>query len=281
MKATTISRQTQAQFDPDYETTRIADENAFYRKLCVKRWLHRFVGEIYIGKRAKLAHFRRWIHELELQGKLHILEVGSGDGLFCFEAAKMLPDSQIIGMELNAAEARACKKRAQVEGIDNLDFVQGLLQDFSWTSKFDFLFCLDVLEHIKDDMTAVREMAAVLKPGGKLLVHVPSRFFQDIDGSMHTVADEDAWRINPGHVRNGYTKDELHALLCGANLSVQEIAPTQGPPIAHAHRIYRRVEGVLPLRVIVLPWIDRLIREDLRTQPDHGNTLWALAEKSA
>ena len=38
---------------------------------------------------------------------------------------------------------------------------------------FDLIVCLDVMEHVNDDLVAVQEMGRVLTPGGAALVHVP------------------------------------------------------------------------------------------------------------
>ena len=75
-------------FDPAYETTRVADEDAFHRKMKRKRTLSRLLGEVYVGKRVKLVYFRQWIDEIALPSNSKILEVGSGDGVFSFELAK-------------------------------------------------------------------------------------------------------------------------------------------------------------------------------------------------
>lgn len=271
---------TETKFDPNYEVTRISDEAQFLRKLKLKRFLYRWVGEIYIGKRAKLAHFRRLLDAIKITDGGKVLEVGSGDGLFSFEAATMLKHCRVIGMELNACEALACEKIARTEGLENLQFQQGILSDFNWTNEFELVFCLDVLEHIKEDLKAAVQIHDALKSNGTVLIHVPSRHYQDVDGSMHTVEDELAWKINPGHVRNGYTEEELTNLLSSAGFKSIEVIPTQRRPIAKAHNYYRMVEKIPPLRIAVLPLMDFLIRQDLTLNSGHGNTLWAKGVKS-
>ncbi len=37
---------------------------------------------------------------------------------------------------------------------------------------FDLIVCLDVMEHVKDDLAALREMRPVLTSGGIALIHV-------------------------------------------------------------------------------------------------------------
>lgn len=66
------------------------------------------------------------------------------------------------------------------------------------SGSFDFVVCFQVIEHIKDDMHFVREVARVLRPGGKFIVSTPN-------------APMSLTR-NPWHVRE-YTAEELQNLL--------------------------------------------------------------------
>jgi len=266
-------------FDPDYETNRVADETMFLKKMRTKRLLYRYFGEIYIGRRVQLTYFRRWLVRLNVASMQQVMEVGSGDGVFCFALAKAYPNLRIVGLELNEVEVRVSEILADQEGLSNLCFESGILSSEQWKEQFDMIFSLDVLEHIKDDIAVMKEMYMALVPGGSLLVHVPHRTYKETDGRLISVPDEEAWQINPGHVRQGYAPEYLRAKLVSVGFDVKETQMTQSRPIAHAHRLYNRVEKILPLRIAILPMIDYLIRQDIRQVPEHGNTVWAWAKK--
>lgn len=62
------------------------------------------------------------------------------------------------------------------EGIIELDLVE---PDFSNTyqnlkGRFDTIFALNVVEHIEDDLLAIKNASTLLKPGGRLIILVPA-----------------------------------------------------------------------------------------------------------
>jgi len=72
--------------------------------------------------------------------------------------------------------------------------------------RFDTIVAVNVIEHVKDDTELVRELAALLRPGGKLVVYVPACPFAY--GALDRAL---------GHYRR-YTRSSLKALLEGAGL---------------------------------------------------------------
>ncbi len=76
-------------------------------------------------------------------------------------------------------------------------------------ASFDKVLCSEVLEHIEDHHAAVSEFARVLRPGGLLLVTVPS------EASIVQEYEDDF-----GHVRPGYNFESLRALLSSQGLTV-------------------------------------------------------------
>lgn len=76
---------------------------------------------------------------------------------------------------------------------------------------FDAVVILDLLEHLEEDRRFVLDVDRVLKPGGRLVANVPHRR----EGSLLHRARE---RLGigderHGHVRPGYTHEELESLL--------------------------------------------------------------------
>lgn len=151
----------------------------------------------------------RAIHHVspEISGT-HILEVGGGQsGL-----TKLLyPDAHITNLDFDPqfADAPCNNREGQV-------FVTGDATDMPFEdASFDMVTMFDLLEHVPDDAAVARETQRVLKPGGCVLVSTPNserwRFpyysaFAPISPSEDTLFKD--W----GHVRRGYTQDELEGL---------------------------------------------------------------------
>ena len=99
-----------------------------------------------------------------------------------------------------AASARSCRGRSP--------------RRRSPDDRFDFAVCLDVLEHIDDELHALRELHRVVRPGGTLLVTVPA--YQSL-WSEHDVINHHKRRYTRrdavGGRRRGGLADRLDHLL--------------------------------------------------------------------
>lgn len=76
---------------------------------------------------------------------------------------------------------------------------------------FDQIVIVDFLEHISHDREFVRELARILKPGGRLIVNVPHLKPRSLlNRFRHSIGLTDEWH---GHLRPGYSLPGLTQLL--------------------------------------------------------------------
>ncbi len=138
-----------------------------------------------------------------------ILEVGGGQGGL---TALLYPKVHITNLDLDPNFAQApCNQKL------NVDFICGDATQLPFAdASFDVVTMFDVLEHIPDDTAAIAEALRVLKPGGYLLISTPDKsiwrfpyysVFKPLCPPEKSVMTE--W----GHVRRGYTLEELRRLL--------------------------------------------------------------------
>ncbi len=102
----------------------------------------------------------------------------------------------LYGIDISGDAIAACRKG----GLKNVFVMDATKLKFP-DKKFDVVIASDIVEHIEDHDSAIREFGRVLKPGGKLLVFVPAF------GFLWTNGDDAS-----NHHRR-YTKKTLSRLL--------------------------------------------------------------------
>lgn len=243
----------------------------------VKQLVRRTMGEIYVGKRLKLRWLVPALARLDLEPS-RILDAGSEDATFTYWLADRYPAAQVVAVDIDAAAMDACRAARPARYADRVEFVTAALADLP-PSTFELATAFDVLEHIDDDVGALRALYTALAPGGTLLVHVPTNPYTDHKRVRHWIPDEEAWRINPGHVRQGYELADLRQRVEAAGFEVVEVERWNRHWSAWAHHVYARLERPLVLRLASVPVTDLLAVLDRRRPPTEGNTLWLVARR--
>jgi SAM-dependent methyltransferase len=134
--------------DRDYELQTHAAED--------RHWWYR-------GRRTVL---ERVIADLRLPARAKILDAGCGSGRNMVELAR---HGDVTGVELSATSVSLARERNAGEVVEG----SVLEMPFEGTT-FDLAVSLDVIEHLEDDLTALRELRRVVAPGGALLITVPA-----------------------------------------------------------------------------------------------------------
>jgi len=127
------------------------------------------------------------------------IEFGAGTGDF----TAVFLDKGFKGVCYDiGAESRRILRESLSDYKDSLTVVDALSE--IGDKKFDYLFAFEVLEHIEDEMRALREWTAYLKPKGRVLISVPAH--------ARKFGPDDEFH---GHIRR-YDKKALYDLLAGA-----------------------------------------------------------------
>ncbi len=98
-----------------------------------------------------------------------ILDVGCGVGMYT--SAFQRYTSTVYGIEIEGSRARQALEleTSVAQGVgETLPFVDNV---------FDVVFSHEVLEHVRDDRLAMKEMVRVAQPGGYLVIFVPNRLY--------------------------------------------------------------------------------------------------------
>lgn len=242
-----------------------------------KQVTRRLIGEPYVGKRLKLRRVGPAMKALDLHPR-RILDAGAEDATFVYWLADRYPSADVLAVDIDAEAIAACvtARPARYEG--RVEFRVSYFADLEPES-LDLVTAFDVFEHIDDDLDAARDLHRALVPGGYLLVHVPRDVWTHRDGRQEHVPDDEAWRINPGHVRQGYSPERMRELLETAGFEVLEQDTWLRRNAVVAHEVYRRLEHPAPLRLLSVPVTDVMSLLDRRRPAAEGNSVWTVARK--
>ncbi len=108
----------------------------------------------------------RVIADLRLPARARVLDAGCGSGRNMIELAR---HGTVTGVELS--NTSVCLARARKAG----EVIEGSVMEMPFApDSFDLAVSLDVIEHLQDDLGALRELRRTVAPGGSLLVTVPA-----------------------------------------------------------------------------------------------------------
>jgi SAM-dependent methyltransferase len=108
------------------------------------------------------------IRGLELKPGMQVLDVGCGTG----EALNWLlgevgPSGKVVGIDLAAAHVAA----ARMQAAPKIQIHQAnLLDDLFEPASFDFIWCVNTVNHLTDPVRGVEHLATLLRAGGRIAV---------------------------------------------------------------------------------------------------------------
>ena len=230
------------------------------------------IGAITLRRMATLAPYNRWLHERfeHFLGK-RILEVGSGVGnqthFFVNERERVIA-SDIEPHYLRELTSRFSSKRQVRIASFHFPLSETDRVDLN-DERIDTIVCMNVLEHIDDHASTLRDFAKVLQPDGHLVLLVPAM------KSLYGTLDE-----NLHHFRR-YSQDELAQVVTGAGFTIETIRFLNRPAVPGwwlSSRILKR--RVMPKSQLkAFKWVMPLLKLEEKTAPSFGLSLLVLARR--
>ena len=138
-----------------------------------------------------------------------VLDVGSGSGYLAEKIGEGNEFTCCLDISLENLCTVKERKREKLLLINSAAEKLPLRRE-----SFDKVLCTEVLEHIKVDREALREIARILKPGGVLVITVPCREFRFPSLiELLRVKTVHEYEGPEKHYRKGYTVAELSQLV--------------------------------------------------------------------
>jgi SAM-dependent methyltransferase len=214
---------------------------------------------------ATAVNHRRWFVELAIPflGDDPI-EIGSGLGDYALEWAPHF--ARFTATEADPGRLVALKERL---GGQRKVAIREMLLPTDEVNTYSGAVSYNVLEHIEDHVAALRSMARLVRPGGRVVLIVPAFPF-----AMSPVD------IATGHVRR-YTKKSMRRALADAGLAVEQLRYVNALGLI-GYYLATSVCRLTPREGPMVKLYDRLVLPATRTaerlvRPPFGQSVFAVA----
>lgn len=144
---------------------------------------------------ARRAILKSLINRFRLEGKTLEIGPGTGGNLELFNS-----DVTVLEPSAEAIKFLSCR---------NVKIIKGKLGEVETKERFQFIACLDVLEHLDNDKESLKQIFNLLEPEGKLLLTVPAYNF------LWSSHDEEL------HHKRRYNLTELIKLVASSGFQIE------------------------------------------------------------
>jgi glycosyltransferase involved in cell wall biosynthesis len=169
-----------------------------------------------------------------------VLEIGAGIGNM---SVNLMPRSIYWATDVNPAYLNYLESLRATRPYMNVSYIDGASgESFPKDQNFDTVVCLNVIEHVPDDVGALRNIHNVLSDGGTAIILVP--FGPKLFGSLDEVL---------GHCRR-YTEEQIISAAQQAGFQVEKILKFNRPGVPawwlNGKLMKRRTFGLGQIRLL-------------------------------
>ncbi len=228
---------------------------------------------------------RHYARSFDRQGRWKLLDAGSGFGQYDRFILKNFDHVEVTALDVKQDYLEDCRRYFE-EDIDEgrISFHQEDLLELELEPTYQFAICIDVLEHIEEDVKVIENVRKGLTEGGYFLMHSPSHYSEEDAGEDEFFVEE--------HARAGYSKEDITRKLKEAGLEPIDVHYTYGKlgwfswwlliknPMLWFTKMGMWAAPLVALYYIpMLPIGLPLMAADLYTKNEKGNGVYALARK--
>jgi glycosyltransferase involved in cell wall biosynthesis len=124
------------------------------------------IAPLTIMGRLREPYIRKCVQRCEPR---RILEIGAGQGAM---GTRLAQHAMYVGLEPDTSSASVARQR--LSGNENADFRTGGIERLAANEAFDVVCAFEVLEHIEDDVAALRQWCSHVTDNGIVIISVPA-----------------------------------------------------------------------------------------------------------
>ena len=155
---------------------------------------------------------------------VEVLDAGAGFGQYDYYMTRKYPNWNILAIDVKEEQVADCNEFFGKLKNSKVKFIVGDLTQYQKEDSYNLVVCVDVMEHIEEDVKVFANYYTSMKKSAMLLISTPS----DQGGS--DVHDHEHESFIDEHVRDGYNIDEIQEKLRSVGFSKTEAKYAYGKP---------------------------------------------------
>jgi 2-polyprenyl-3-methyl-5-hydroxy-6-metoxy-1,4-benzoquinol methylase len=170
-----------------------------------------------------------------------LMDIGCRQGHYAIRIARLYPDVKVRGIDVDSESVLVGESVRKALGLKNLSFEKEDVFSLHAEESYDVVLLLQVMEHLVDDLTALRNVHRVLRNNGILLITVPNL----------NLKSERARKLRKhvkiqSHVRQGYRPSDIKGILEQAGFKIQRMEFLSGVIGQRVERMERFLKTYVP-----------------------------------
>jgi 2-polyprenyl-6-hydroxyphenyl methylase / 3-demethylubiquinone-9 3-methyltransferase len=209
------------------------DENGKFRPL------HR-IGPVriqYVRDQA-CAHFGLDADRMKVLSGMRLLDIGCGGGLMCEPMARMGAD--VTGIDASEKNIAVASLHAEKMGLA-IDYKCAAAEEVAEQNSYDIVLALEIVEHVADVPAFLKACAALVKPGGLLIMSTLNRTLKSYGLAIIGAEYVLRWLPRGTHQWNKFLKpSELCSGLRHEGLVIKNMSGMAFNPLKNEWRLSER-----------------------------------------
>lgn len=113
-----------------------------------------------------------YIERSELENGMDVLDLGCGWGSLSLYIAEKFPKCKIVGVSNSSSQREFILQKASEKGFKNIQIITQDMNHFRINKKFDRILSIEMLEHMRNYQLLFHRLTGMLKPKGKVFIHI-------------------------------------------------------------------------------------------------------------
>lgn len=217
-------------------------------------------GYTNVGNYARFTIFKKLIQHIPLPEKAEILDLGTGYGEYAISIGEALPNAIVHALDIDKSRIETLDRALAQAGIKNVRTHDKAIEN-TMLRDLDFVFSVDVFEHIPVEEMPFKSVYERLKPGGHFLVKIPNVTQKTI--FPESLFEEHQEWLEEEHVGQVYDLEALKARFASENFEIVHASYSDGYLSRFAWELaYLGKKAGTITQVITLPIAKGLIHMD-------------------